>query len=305
MEIRQLRYFKVIAEARSFARGANHLRVAQPALSRSIAKLEEELGQPLFLRQSTGVWLTEAGTKLYDQANEILDKIRDISDSISDLSAPSGIVRFGGPQTLHTQLLVPIAKAFLTQQTRCELDLVQESGFRLREMVSSGLLDMAIAPTAVDGSLHSTPLIEESICLICLEKDRQQFGKTVTLAQIADLPLIVTGYPGTLRLWIDRQAPQLRTPLRNVRSEVNSASLLAELVLGEIGYGLATASAVARYRRDGVSFVPIDELTVSWSLVANFSRMRMAAVHKCHELVVDYVAKMNLSEDWPTAIRTS
>jgi LysR family nitrogen assimilation transcriptional regulator len=64
MELRQLRYFKAIADARSFLRAADQLYVAQPALSRSIAKLEEELGCSLFVRHSAGVSLTDPGARL-------------------------------------------------------------------------------------------------------------------------------------------------------------------------------------------------------------------------------------------------
>jgi LysR family nitrogen assimilation transcriptional regulator len=300
MEIRQLRYFKVITEAGSFARGANNLRVAQPALSRSIAKLEEELGQDLFVRHSTGVSLTEAGTRLYEQATEILTKVRDVVDGMAEASVPSGIVRLGAPQTLHSQLLVPIAISYLSRYSRCELDLVQDSGFRLREMVSNGSLDMAIVPSAVDGSLHCTPLVRESVCLILRSEERTSFPDTIELSEIAHLPLILTGYPGSLRLSIDRQFPQLQTQL-NVRSEVNSASLLIDLVLGNVGYGLAPCSIVARRVNEGVSYVPINGLNASWSLAVSFSRLRLVAVQTLEALIIDYVKSVAKANEWPTA----
>lgn len=77
MELRQLRYFKVIADERSFIRGAHHLAVAQPALSRSIARLEDEIGQLLFVRHSGGVALTDAGARFYDHANSVLRQQQD------------------------------------------------------------------------------------------------------------------------------------------------------------------------------------------------------------------------------------
>lgn len=301
MEIRQLRYFRVIAEAGSFARGANNLRVAQPALSRSIAKLEEELGQSLFVRQSTGVSLTEAGKLLYEQAAEILAKVKDIADGMAQAGIARGVVRLGGPQAIHSQLLVPIALAFLSRHARCELDLVQDSGLRLREMVSSGTLDMAVVPSTVDGSLHCTPLVRESVCLICRSDDRHRFGRSVALPDIARLPLVLTGYPGSLRLSIDRQLPQAQRQPLNIRSEVNSASLMVDLIIGGVGYGVAPCSAVAQQAGEGVTYVPVEGLAVSWSLVANFSRLRLFAVQVCQALVIDYVRRVAVSSGWPTA----
>lgn len=301
MELRQLRYFRVIAEAGGFARGANKLRVAQPALSRSIAKLEEELGQTLFVRQTNGVSLTEAGQRLYDQAAEILAKVQELADNVAEVGVPRGIVRLGGPQAIHSQLLVPIATRFLKRYRHCQLDLIQDTGCRLREMVSSGSLDMAVVPSAVDGSLRCTPLIQESICLICRAEDRDRFGATIQYADIAELPLVLTGFPGSMRLSIDRQIPQDHKDLLNVRSEVNSASLLVDLVLGGIGFGVAPCSIVARHLDDGLTYVPIEGLHVAWSLVSSFSRLRLAAVQKCEELMIEYVRDHAHASRWPTA----
>ena len=64
MELRSLGYFVRIAELGSFTRAAAHLRLAQPALTRHVQRLEEELGVALFTRANRGVRLTEAGEKL-------------------------------------------------------------------------------------------------------------------------------------------------------------------------------------------------------------------------------------------------
>ena len=96
MDLRQLRYFKTIAEAHSFARGGQQLRVAQPALSRSVAKLEEEIGQSLFVRHSGGVTLTEAGALLYNHVTIVLRDMQRLTDEMAaDMDTPHGTVVFG------------------------------------------------------------------------------------------------------------------------------------------------------------------------------------------------------------------
>ncbi len=72
MEIDQLRSFLKVAEEGSFTRAASEIGLSQSALSRSIARLEGELGQPLFERQTRKVVLTDAGRVLVDRARKIL-----------------------------------------------------------------------------------------------------------------------------------------------------------------------------------------------------------------------------------------
>src|SRR6185437_11564849 len=82
MELRSLHYFVRIAELGSITRAAAHLHLAQPALTRHVQRLEEELGVALFTRANRGVRLTEAGQKLLDSATRILRDVERTGDEI-------------------------------------------------------------------------------------------------------------------------------------------------------------------------------------------------------------------------------
>ncbi len=77
MEFDQLRYFLSVADLANFTRAAEELGISQSALSRSIQRLEEELGQPVFERQGRSLSLTEAGTLLQRRTQQILTLIED------------------------------------------------------------------------------------------------------------------------------------------------------------------------------------------------------------------------------------
>ena len=107
MELRSLHYFVRVAELGSITRAAAHLHLAQPALTRHVQRLEEELGVALFTRANRGVRLTEAGEKLLDSAIRILRDIERTGDEIRAQDAhPSGRIILGITPTL-CPVLVP------------------------------------------------------------------------------------------------------------------------------------------------------------------------------------------------------
>ncbi len=301
MELRQLRYFKVVADAGSFARGAQDLRVAQPALSRSVAKLEEEIGGSLFVRHSAGVSMTDAGVRFYEHATQVLGSVRQLVEGMAAADGePQGKVTLGAPHSIQSKLTLPVAADFLSRFSRCRLDLIQNSGANLRDQVSSGLLDLAIVPNTVESGMHFKPLLRESICLICPKAERASFGEDVGLGELLHLPLILTGYPDSLRLFIDRKFPHQGDAL-NVRSEVNSSSTLAELVIKGVGFGVAPSCVVAQTPNPELAIVPIRGLEVSWAIATNWHRRGLRAVEELESLIVRYVEDCLARGDWPTA----
>ena len=82
MDFREIRYFAQVATAGSFSRAAKELRVAQPALSRQIRKLEQELGVDLLVRHGRGVRLTGAGSILLERAEQMIHLLRNTGDEV-------------------------------------------------------------------------------------------------------------------------------------------------------------------------------------------------------------------------------
>src|SRR5690606_31430680 len=84
MELTQLQHFLKVVECGGFTRAAEELVMSQPALSRSVARLEEELGQPLFERKPRSVVLTSAGELLEARARRIMALVEDTKAEITD-----------------------------------------------------------------------------------------------------------------------------------------------------------------------------------------------------------------------------
>src|SRR4051794_32866635 len=107
MDIRALRYFQTVAECGSYSRGSELLRISQPAVSRTIRALEEELGRPLFRRRGHGVALTDAGRVLLERAQILLRQVEQMKAEIrGGAPSPSGVISVAVPSAAG-QYLVP------------------------------------------------------------------------------------------------------------------------------------------------------------------------------------------------------
>ncbi|MGB7885666.1 MAG: LysR family transcriptional regulator, partial [Xanthobacteraceae bacterium] len=109
MDFRQLKYFTMVAEAKSFTRAAELLRLAQPALSNQMLKLEEELQEQLFIRHSRGIELTGAGRRLLSHARTILHQVDVAMEDVRGArDEPEGLVRVGMPRSMGEILAVKL-----------------------------------------------------------------------------------------------------------------------------------------------------------------------------------------------------
>src|SRR6185312_15645453 len=132
MELRSLSYFVRIAELGSITRAASHLRVAQPALTRQVQRLEDELGVALFTRVNRGVRLTEAGQKLLESAIRILRDVERTGDEIRAHDAhPSGKIILGVTPTLCPVLVPELFSRMRVHYPMIELKVVHAGMVRL------------------------------------------------------------------------------------------------------------------------------------------------------------------------------
>src|SRR5687767_213130 len=111
MELNQLRYFAKVAELGNFTRAAEACHVSQPSLSQQIAKLEYELGHPLFERLGRGVRLTDAGRQFRDRAVAILGLVAEARTGIAD-EPDAGRVVVGAIPTIAPYFLPAVLTRF-------------------------------------------------------------------------------------------------------------------------------------------------------------------------------------------------
>src|SRR5207237_5303024 len=191
MELRSLHYFVRIAELGSITRASAHLHIAQPALTRHVQRLEEELDITLFTRANRGVRLTEGGQKLLESAQRILRDVERAGDEIRAHRAhPSGKIVLAVTPTL-CPVVVPELFARMTRQyPRVELKVVHAGMVRLEEFLIDGRVDVALLSELSRSRLIvSTRLAQEEMVLVTRPGARPD--GVVSGAELSRMPLVL------------------------------------------------------------------------------------------------------------------
>lgn len=146
MEWQQLEYFQIVAQEEHFTRAAEKLAVSQPTLSRSIAKLEQELGVPLFDRIGRQVKLNRYGTLFYQRTTRVLQEITDAKREIAELQDPDrGTVSLAFLKTLGVSIVPNLMRSFLQQYPLIHFQLFQNSTSLMLDQLEKGELDFCMS----------------------------------------------------------------------------------------------------------------------------------------------------------------
>lgn len=190
--LRQLQCFVAVAEHRAFGEAAKALDVSQPALSKQIASMEEDLGVTLFERTSRRVTLTPLGDSLIARARRILQEVREFR-----ATARGSVGLFGDRLAIGVlpsigAYFMPVAIRLLHKEyPDLRLAIHEGSTRQLLTMLEQGKLDVVIGTSQLDPEFESHPLFTETLWA-CSASDDPLFQEPgpITLADLSDKPLI-------------------------------------------------------------------------------------------------------------------
>lgn len=251
MDIRQLRSFVRAVEVGSISRASQVLHIAQPALSKQIAQLEEELGVKLLSRSVRGVTPTEAGLAVFRHAQAILKQV-EATPSIAAQAGGgvSGRVAIGLPWTITSVLGLALLREVRTQLPDVRLEITEGPSSVISQMLSQGKLDLAVLfGGGSEAALRLKPLVREALRLVGARGSLAHY-KTVTFAQAAQLPLLLLSRPNGIRETAERiWSEKGLTP--NMVAEINAPGLLVKAVQAGLGYAILPSCALEEKLRCG------------------------------------------------------
>lgn len=191
MELDQLRNFLRVAERQNFTRAAEDLAMSQPALSRSIQRLEEELGQPVFERKTRSVSLTDAGLLLQSRAQQVLAILEDTRAEITD-DGQSGRIRVGAIPTIAPYFLPEVLQRFSREFPKATLLVQENTTDTLLKSCTQGEIDLAILALPIPARyLDVDELFEEELLLVLPPEHPLVRQETIRLADVEPLPFVL------------------------------------------------------------------------------------------------------------------
>src|SRR5437879_5184146 len=194
MELRHLRYFVAVGEEQHYGRAARRLHVAQPALSRQIQDLEEEIGFKLFDRLPRGVKISAAGRCFLEDARRVLQQVNEAATRARRVAlGQSGTLRVGFVESISWHGVVPDSfRQFRERQPEVELQLTPLSSLEQIEAVGSGRLDAGFVFTIanLDRELAELPVASLNLLLAAPKGHPSTKLKKLRLRDLGDAAFI-------------------------------------------------------------------------------------------------------------------
>jgi LysR family nitrogen assimilation transcriptional regulator len=304
VDTRALRYFQAVAEYGSYSRAAEWLRISQPAVSRQIRQLEEELGKALFRRHGHGVTLTEAGRLLLERSQaafRTLDQAR--REIRGAASGPAGAVALAVPPAAGRWLVPPLAEHMAKALPGVQLRVLGGFSGTIDEWLVRGRVDLALVHDPLPRKGFSLlPMAEEEVCLVGLPNAPALARGHVRPADLLRLKLILPGRPNASRRLLDAWlAGEGGAP--PPRIEADDHSVIRALLRAGAGYTLLTRGGFAAEARRGelvgVPFRP----RVCWtlSLVAATRPAEPAVIEPTIALLREVLAEA-VRAGWPARL---
>ena len=236
MDLRQFRVFTEVARLGSFTRAAEQLRIAQPAVSISIRKLEEELEVTLFNRQEKNVSLTTEGETLLTHANRIMEDFAAAEAEMAELRGlTKGEVRIGIPPMMSSYYFPLIIKNFRQRYPNLKLSVRGEGAASIQRLITRGEIDMGvIAGQKIPEGLEWQHFLREEI-VACVPPDHPLAGReSVTLEEFLQEPQILFKEGYYMRELIDELVDERDLKPQFV-FETNLFSLVRSLIKQKLG----------------------------------------------------------------------
>lgn len=305
MDLRQLTALITVAEAGSVTKAARLLHVVQPAVTRQIRLLEEELGVPLFERTRHGMVATAAGEVLIERSRRaLLELERARAEIRPEPEVVTGIVTLGVLESVIDLLVEPLVRVVTERHPGIELRIVTAYSGHLQQWLDAGDVDLSLLYNLTETpSLAVVPLLEERLWAVAPPDAGLTPDKPLAWRELLARPLIMPVAGHGLRILMDQARAAVDLEPR-IAVEVNSMHLQKLLVLSGQGWTVLPAAGVAREVAQGVlSGAPLSDPVTPRSLVLGLQRGSRTPppVEAVAAETVRLTRSLVNSGDWPSS----
>lgn len=194
MDLRVLNYFLTVAREKTISKAAEVLHISQPALSKQLKELEEELGVRLFARGSRSITLTEEGVYLANRGKEILQLVETTTTNLSNHEVISGKIIIGGGETQAFSYIAMLINELQQKHPDIRIELYSGNADDVLEKIDKGILDFALVIDPVEKQKYEyirLPLSDHWGILINNSHELAK-KKTISPTDLHKLPLLIS-----------------------------------------------------------------------------------------------------------------
>jgi DNA-binding transcriptional LysR family regulator len=273
MDVRSLRYFVEVVRRDGFTRASESLHVSQPAISKMVRSLEEEIGVPLLVRARRRVTLTEAGQVVFDRAQGVLDAVRAIEEEVGELSAMRrGRLRVGLPPMVGMAFFPLVLAEFRRLHPGVTLELREQGARHIEALVRKGELDVGATVLPTDeATLATLPFVEDELWAV-LHRDHPLAARSqLALSELEGHPFILHSPEFALHAHILDACRQCGFA-PTVVSESSQWNFIVAMVAADVGVALLPGTICRRLGPRQVATVRITDPTIPWNLALVWRR---------------------------------
>lgn len=232
LDLRDLRYFEVIAQTGHVGRAAKRLHRSQPALTGSVRRLEATLGTALFEKVGRGIRLTAAGLALADRARALRVATEDTVREIGELgSGSAGHIRVGVLPTLARFLMPPLCREFLHDAPRVTLKTLIAQNDVLAAQLEAGEVDLIVTTAVREGpGLVNQPVLEDEAVVIASRTHPILRRRKLALSDLVAYQWVLAPSSVGTRQWIEQVFSTHGLPSPRVQIETNLILMMPSLI---------------------------------------------------------------------------
>jgi DNA-binding transcriptional LysR family regulator len=255
VDLRQLEILQAIAETGSFTASGRKLHVSQSAISRQILLLEEELGEPLFLRVGRQVRMTPAAESLVQLGQRVFQDVHETVGAITDRTRDlKGTLRLSGGMTVCLYVFPPLLKHLRRVHPRLEVRLTVASAGQSVQEIRGGRVDAGLLTLPVEESdLMTVPVLREELMLVATPTHPLARRRRIEPQDLSGQPFILFEVGSGTRRVIDRFfAGENIEP--TIVMDTENVEIIKAMVKTGLGIGIVPYQAVAREVKAGQLF---------------------------------------------------
>ena len=248
--------FYYVAKNESISRAANELLISQPAISKAIKTLEDQLNTNLFIRKRDGVELTEAGETIYKKIKDAMDFIGSAESDLKTLTnMESGTINIGASKTIIHEFLMPYIKSFHKAHPNINIKIHTDKPSDIIKKATMGRIDVIFTnlPYTLPQEFNEFKLIDLHDCFIANEDFSEYKNKKLTIKDLENLPLLVLTKGTATRIRLDNFCEENNIHIKPAM-EFSSNTLIKEFTEEGFGIGLLNEEHIKEELQSGKLF---------------------------------------------------